>query len=119
MKKGRYYKTHYLGRRSSKEKKEIDAFLMDDSTLKTFQKNALRLFDLPHHPRRLRQAALKWKAWREKVLAHSSKKLINGLPSMLTSSKSASSGGGGGGEGGIGVGDPGSSNEKRRGRKCS
>ena len=49
MKKGRYYKTHYLGGRSSKEKKEIDAFLMDDSTLKTFQKNALRLFDLPHH----------------------------------------------------------------------
>ena len=77
MKKGRYYKTHYLGRRSSKEKKEIDAFFMDDSTLKTFQKNALRLFDLPHHPRRLRQAALKWKAWREKVLAHSSKKIIN------------------------------------------
>ena len=81
------------GKRSASRKEIDELFLLDDSTLRTFQKNALRLFDLPHHPRRLRQAALKWKAWREKVL------IKTGLPSMLTkTAKTTETERGGGGD---------------------
>ena len=37
---------------------------IDDEKLKAFQSATLRLFDLPHHPRRLRQAVRRWRSWR-------------------------------------------------------
>ena len=32
--------------------------------MKTFQRATLQIFDLPHHPRRLRQAVRRWREWR-------------------------------------------------------
>jgi hypothetical protein len=41
-----------------------DIKLLDDGKMKTFQRATLQIFDLPHHPRRLRQAVRRWREWR-------------------------------------------------------
>ena len=41
-----------------------DIHLLDDGKMKTFQRATLQIFDLPHHPRRLRQAVRRWREWR-------------------------------------------------------
>ena len=47
-------------------KKRVRAVkLLDDRKMKVFQKVTLQIFDLPHHPRRLRQAVRRWREWRE------------------------------------------------------
>ena len=38
--------------------------LLDDGKMKTFQRATLQIFDMPHHPRRLRQAVRRWREWR-------------------------------------------------------
>ena len=40
--------------------------LLDDAPrrMRAFQRVTLRIFDLPHHPRRLRQAVRTWREWR-------------------------------------------------------
>ena len=38
--------------------------LLDDTRMLAFQRVTLRIFDLPHHPRRLRQAVRRWREWR-------------------------------------------------------
>ena len=40
--------------------------LLDDAPrrMRSFQRVTLRIFDLPHHPRRLRQAVRTWREWR-------------------------------------------------------
>ena len=38
--------------------------LLDDKKMRAFQRVTLRIFDLPHHPRRLRQAVRRWREWR-------------------------------------------------------
>ena len=42
-----------------------DIKLLDDKKMRAFQRVTLRIFDLPHHPRRLRQAVRRWREWRE------------------------------------------------------
>ena len=41
-----------------------DIKLLDDGKMKTFQRATLQIFDMPHHPRRLRQAVRRWREWR-------------------------------------------------------
>jgi predicted acylesterase/phospholipase RssA len=52
-----------------------DIKLLDDHKMKRFQRNALQIFDLPHHPRRLRQAV---RRWRENRDAFSGDQIVRG-----------------------------------------
>ena len=46
-------------------KRVSDIKILDDKKMKSFQRVTLQIFDLPHHPRRLRQAVRRWREWRE------------------------------------------------------
>ena len=46
-------------------KRKVNLTLLDDKQMRAFQRVTLRIFDLPHHPRRMRQAVRRWREWRE------------------------------------------------------
>jgi CRP-like cAMP-binding protein len=50
---------------STRRRAVVAVKLLDDRNMKTFQRVTLQIFDLPHHPRRLRQAVRRWRTWRE------------------------------------------------------
>lgn len=47
-----------------KRSNELKGMLLEEYKIRTFQSVSLKLFDMPHQPRRMRQAVKIWRSWR-------------------------------------------------------
>ena len=63
-------------------KRVSDIKILDDKKMKSFQRVTLQIFDLPHHPRRLRQAVRRWREWRENRNLHDDATRGDGLRTL-------------------------------------
>ena len=61
-----------------KRSNELRGMLLEEYKVKAFQSVSLRLFDLPHQPRRMRQAMRIWRTWREQTKLKAKLKDIRG-----------------------------------------
>ena len=61
-----------------KRSNELRGMLLEEYKVKAFQNVSLRLFDLPHQPRRMRQAMRIWRTWREQTKLKAKLKDIRG-----------------------------------------
>lgn len=52
---------------AAKRSNELRDMLLEEYKVKAFQSVSLKLFDLPHQPRRMRQAVRIWRTWREQT----------------------------------------------------